>query len=227
MEQSLFNPVQPADDWIMLYLVATVLLTCLLLGPHLHQFLDALNYAFNRKSLVSEIRTLTLPPVLSVGLSMVSLASVSLTAVLAGFEVPGKENGQALAAAVIFPVLFLTFFLKQFFVRTVNRRLYARQMVTIKPVRWNMFSSTLLAFWGVLHTLLNILAVFAGIPAGITFKASIVVMAIVETVMIVKIKTSLFSTQCNFLGIMLYLCTLEFGPLLFALVILGTNTVIH
>jgi len=219
--------VQPVEDWVMLYFIATVLLSCLLLGPFLHQFLDFLAYTFNRKTFAAEIRTLNLPPFLSVCLSTVSLASASLTVVLAGFEVPGRDNGRFLAAAAAFSAFALAFILKQTLARTVNKKLYAMQRVAVKPVRWNNFSSTMLAFLGLLLTILNAVSIFATLPGGITLKIAVIVSLIPGIALVVKVKTALFSTQCNFLGILLYLCALEFGPVVFALVILGTNTVIH
>ena len=69
--------------------------------------------------------------------------------------------------------------------------------------------------------LLCLLTVFFSIPDIAVLLVSAVMAVLFEIGLAFKIKTALFRNKCTILIFFLYLCALEFGPLVFAAVLYG------
>ncbi len=215
---------QPVDNWMMIVFLTVLLLMSLLVGPSFRQFMDSIMSVFSFRKMGPELKTMVRSTVHSVALAAVSLASVSLSvglAVCEPSERPGMNAGVVLCSFIAFVVIF-TF--KQLLCHLVNTKLYSRQLIQMKPVRWNALNTTMIAFFGMLLIGVNLLAIFVPLSAATVRIVALICLVLTESGLIFKVLTSLFTTRFNFLGILLYLCALEIGPAVFALVLLMVNT---
>lgn len=214
----------PADDWTLLAFLILFLVSCLLLVPQLGQLKTSLVYVYKIKNSNAEFKTLILSPVQSFAIVAVSILSISFASACTGV-VPERAGTHVLMATLHCVIYLLPcFLLRQFLFRLVNTRMYANQRISVKPLRWNALNLTMLAFMGAASLVIGLLELFVPLPSIVyVILLSIFMLACVYGE-IIKAKSSLFSSRCKLLGIILYLCALEIGPLVLALFLIATNT---
>ncbi len=215
---------QPVDNWVMIVFLAVLLFMSLLTGPSFRQFRDSVMSVYSFKKMGPELKTIVRSSAHSMALAAVSLASVSLSVGLAVSEPPDRLDMKAGVVLCSFIAFVLIFAFKQLLCHLVNTRLYRMQVIQMKPVRWNALNTTMIAFFGMLLIVVNLLAIFVPLSATAVRVLALCCLALTELGLILKVLTSLFVTRFNFLGILLYLCALEIGPAVFALVLLMVNT---
>ncbi len=216
--------MQLFDDWTMLALLVLFLASCLLLGPQLGTLKTSLVYVYRIKNLNSEFKTLNLSPLHSIAVAIVSVLSVSFASALAGI-IPERTDTHTLVS-VLHAFIYIVFciLLKQQLSHVVNNRMYATQKICVKPLRWNALSMTMLSFLGISSLVICLMEMFIPFPSAVYIILLSFLVLLCLYGKIIKAKSSLFSTRCKLLGIILYLCALEIAPLVLALFLMVTNT---
>lgn len=199
-----------AGDWTLVILIVTVLVQFLVMGPEQESYRRGLSSMYRFNSPDGNVHF----PVLSHFVSAVSvLASCSASALLLVCIMPA-EGPDDLARILSFSVLVLAFFLFRLALYSfVNSKLYRKQTITVKPVRWNGFFIMVFTFCGLLSSLFAAVSMFFVLPPAVPLAAIAAAVAVLEIGCIFKIKTSLLKNRCTFLGFFVYLCALEIGPL--------------
>ncbi len=216
--------VQPVDDWTMLAFLILFLASCLVLGPQLGALKTSLVYVYRIKNLNGEFKTMNLSPLHSFAVAIVSVLSVSFASALTG--IMPEKAGTHVLMSVLHAFVYIAFciLLKQQLSRMVNNRMYTTQKINVKPLRWNALNLTMLSFLGILSLAVGLTEMFIPIPSAICIILLSFFVLLCLYGEIIKAKSSLFSTRCKLLGIILYLCALEIAPLALALFLLVTNT---
>ena len=210
------------DDTALSVMLVLFLVTCIMVGPVWGELFRTVASAYRFKRSDGEIRIKPWIPSWTVIMTLVSCACIALAFGFSNCTGTGYDMSWSyiLKAFVLITLLFL---LKQFVCRIVNTRLFRQQLTYIKPVRWSSFLSAMLVFSGMLFLLLCFAFAFIGLTPEIVRYCILLIVVVVESGVVFKIKTALFSSRCGIFGFLLYLCALEFGPLAVALVILRTN----
>ena len=92
--------------------------------------------------------------------------------------------------------------------------LYNRQIITLKPGRWNCFFVMSYSVAGLLILIFSILVVFLNIHLLALLVFAYLMRLLVIIGRIFKIKTTLFKNQRSNTGFILYLCAFELAPIL-------------
>lgn len=215
----------PADDWTLLAFLLLFLLSCLTFGPLLGQLKTSFVYVYKIRNSNAEFKTLILSPLRNFVAVAVSILSISFASALSGL-IPERQGTHALVAVLHAFIYILPCFLaRQLLFRTVNARLYASQKINVKPLRWNALNITMLSFMGIVSLIVGLMELFIPFPPVIYVILLLFFAMMCIYGEIIKAKSSLFSSRCKLLGIILYLCALEIGPLVLALFLLGTNII--
>lgn len=210
------------DDWTLAAMIVLFLAACLTVGPYIGDVLRTVASACSFGKSGGELKIRTWSPGRTFALTIVSCAAIAMA--LGFSRCPEPASGMTWPYVIkAFTTVILLFVLKQSVCRTVNSRLFNRQLTSVKPVRWNSFLSTMLAFSGILFLLVSFVCIFTGMSARAVRYCIVFIVVLMESGVVYNIKTALFSGRCSIFGFLLYLCTLEFGPLALAMVILRTN----
>lgn len=216
----IFPPVQ-TDDWIMVILTVTFLLSFLLFASRRSAFFKLTDSVFKFKNPDGKVlipRTTPVEFVLQVLLACVSM-SLLMTCASNGTDMSGRPL--LLSLLIDFGCVASVFIVKLVLYQLVNSRLYRNQSTPVKPTRWNGFFVSVFFVAGNVALLLCLLTVFFPIPDIAVLLVSAVMAVLFEIGLAFKIKTALFRNNCTILIFFLYLCALEFGPLVFAAVLYG------
>jgi hypothetical protein len=95
-----------------------------------------------------------------------------------------------------------------------NKILYKRQVITLKPGRWNCFFVMSFSVAGLLILVFSIIVVFLDIHILALLVFAYLVRFLVIVGRIFKMKTTLFKNQRSNLGFIMYLCAFELAPIL-------------
>ncbi len=93
-----------------------------------------------------------------------------------------------------------------------NKFLYKRQVITLKPSRWNCFFVMSYSVAGLLILIVSFLVVFLDIHVLVLFIFAYLMRALIIIGRIFKIKTTLFKNQRSNSGFIVYLCAFEIVP---------------
>lgn len=205
-------PVQ-ADDWFLIILIVTFLLSFFSFAPRRAAFFRLADSLFKFKNPDGKVLIPRTAPLEFVLQSLLSCLSVSLFLTV-------SENGRILSGSSIwlpflrnFGYVASVFIIKLVLYQSVNTWLYRKQSTAVKPTRWNGFFVSVFFVAGIAALLLCIVTVFFTIPYNIVPLLYLLFILLLEMGLAFKIKTAIFRNKCTILSFFLYLCALELGPL--------------
>ena len=113
------------------------------------------------------------------------------------------------------------FILRLFLYSSINKYLYKRQVITLKPGRWNCFFVMSFSVTGLLVLVFTIFVALLDIPVVslVVFSSLIRILMILGRIF--KIKTTLFKNQRSNVGFIMYLCAFEIAPVFLEFVLLN------
>ena len=97
---------------------------------------------------------------------------------------------------------------------------YKRQIITLKPGRWNCFFVMSFSVAGLLILVFSVLVLFLNLPLVSLLVFAFLMRILVISGRIFKIKTTLFKNQSSNSGFIMYLCAFEIAPVLIEFVLL-------
>jgi hypothetical protein len=113
-----------------------------------------------------------------------------------------------------YSLLMLSLFLFKLLCYTItNKILYNRQIITLKPTRWNCFFVMSFSVCALLILIYSILVLFLNIHLFTLFLFAYLMRFLNVSGRIFKMKTTLFKNQRSNLGFILYLCAFEIAPI--------------
>lgn len=217
---SLIQPLQ-VNDWYLLFLTVSFLASLSLMGPFAGFYFQGLSVMFRFNSPESDLSFPMYSPVGYVVVSVVSCFNLGLALSLSQWDLSGQGAGMIWKVLSASGVFGASCAIKLLLYQVVNSSMYKAQITTIKPIRWNGFF--VMAFSAASFIVLVFAAVvlFMGLPEFILTIGSFLVLLTIEIGLIFRLKTSLFKKKYSVSGFFLYLCALEFGPIILMLVLLS------
>lgn len=210
---SLVNPFQ-VNDWFLSVVILTLLLMIIIMGPYRYEYIDSFSSMLRFRNPDGDVSH----PLLS---TVENIFVFVLSCVISGIAV--TVYSQDLMEDGFHPLLFLLwyslfatalFVLKLLLYTAANKILYKRQIITLKPGRWNCFFVMSFSVAGFLILVFSILVLFLNLPHVLLLVFAYMIRILVISGRIFKIKTTLFKNQRSNSGFILYFCAFEIAPVL-------------
>ena len=210
------SPVE-VNDWYMLFMVMSFVLNLLFIGSYTHSYAKGLSNMFRFSSPDSDLVYPHYSPSGYVIIPLLSCIDLGLAFVLYTHDV--SVAGTSLASSFLSATGFfgLFFLFKVALYQGVNKALYETQSITMKPIRWNIFFIMVFSASSFFILTLSAIVLFMELDSRLV----LLILLIMETGVVFKIKTALFRNKCSTYGFILYLCALEFLPVILMAVVLG------
>ena len=217
---SLVNPFQ-INDWFLLVVILTLLVMLIIMGPYRYEYIDSFSSMFRFKTPDGDVRYPLLSTTGIVMLFILSCFCVGITVSIYTHDI--REEGMSV---VLFLLRFsslavVAFLLKLLLYTTVNKILFERQIITLKPTRWNCFFVMSFSVAGLLTLLFSILVFLLNLPLVLLLVFSGLMRILVISGRIFKIKTTLFKNRRTNSGFIMYLCAFEIAPVFLEFVLLN------
>ena len=195
------------NDWFLSAMILTLLLMLVIMGPYRYDYVKSFLSMFRFKSPDGDVSY----PLLSTGenIAVFILSSLSIGISVGIYSHDLMEEG---FSQVVFLVLCLV--IKLMLYTVTNKILYRRQIITLKPGRWNCFFVMSYSVAGLFILIFSFFVVFLGIHLLALLIFAYFMRVLVIAGRIFKIKTTLFKNQRSNTGFILYLCAFELAPIL-------------
>lgn len=220
---SIGSPGSPVEvnDWYMLFMVMSFVLNLLFIGSYTHSYAKGLSNMFRFSSPDSDLVYPHYSPSGYVIIPLLSCIDLGLAFVLYTHDV--SVAGTSLASSFLSATGFfgLFFLFKVALYQGVNKALYEPQSITMKPIRWNIFFIMVFSASSFFILTLSAIVLFMELDSRLLLSGVLLILLIMETGVVFKIKTALFRNKCSTYGFILYLCALEFLPVILMAVVLG------
>ena len=216
---SLINPLE-VNDWFLSVTILTLLLMLVIMGPYRHAYVGAVSSMLRFKSPDGDIKYPLLSTIGNILLFILSCFCVGITVSVYTQDI--REEGPSVVLFLLsFSSLALVSFLLRLLLYTIiNKFLYERQLITLKPGRWNCFFVMTFSVTGLLALVFSILVVWLDIPLVLLLVFSVLIRILMISGRIFKIKTTLFKNKRSNSGFIMYLCAFEIAPVLIEFVLL-------
>ena len=210
---SLTSPLQ-VNDWFLSVTIVTLLLMLVIMGPYRYDYQDSVSLMFRFKNPDGEINYPLLSTIENILLFILSSICVGVAVSVYTHDI--REEG---FSTVMFLLRFsslalVAFLLKLLFYTIANKILYERQIITLKPGRWNCFFVMTFSVTGLLVLSFSILVFLLNLPLVLLLIFCALMRILMISGRIFKIKTTLFKNQRSNSGFILYLCAFELAPIL-------------
>ena len=204
----------PVNDWFLSAMILTLLLMLVIMGPYRQDYTRSFLSMFRFKSPDGEVSY----PLLSTleNIFIFILASFSIGIAVGVYSHGLMEEGFSQIIFLLWysSLVIVCLVIKLILYTVTNKILYGRQIITLKPGRWNCFFVMSFSVAGLLILVFSILVVFLGINVLALLVFAYLVRILVISGRIFKMKTSLFKNQRSNLGFIMYLCAFELAPIL-------------
>ena len=216
---SLTSPLQ-VNDWFLSVTMVTLLLMLVIMGPYRYDYQDSVSLMFRFKNPDGEIKYPLLSTIGNILLFILSSICVGVAVSVYTHDI--REEG---FSTVMFLLRFsslalVAFLLKLLFYTIANKILYERQIITLKPGRWNCFFVMTFSVTGLLVLSFSILVFLLNLPLVLLLIFCALMRILMISGRIFKIKTTLFKNQRSNSGFIMYLCAFEIAPVLVEFVLL-------
>ena len=217
---SLTSPLQ-VNDWFLSVTIVTLLLMLVIMGPYRYDYQDSVSLMFRFKNPDGEIKYPLLSTIGNILLFILSSISVGVAVSVYTHDI--REEG---FSTVMFLLRFsslalVAFLLKLLFYTIANKILYERQIITLKPGRWNCFFVMTFSVTGLLVLSFSILFFLLNLPLVLLLIFCALMRILMISGRIFKIKTTLFKNRRSNSGFIMYLCAFEIAPVLVEYVLLN------
>ncbi len=202
------------NDWFLSVMILTLLLMLVIMGPYRHAFVYSFSQMFRFKNPDGDVSYPLLSTMEYVILFILSCLGVGIAVGIYSHDIMEEGFSQVLFLLWYCSLMVVFFLIKLFLYTMVNRILYQKQIIPLKPSRWNCFFVMSFSVASFLILLFSILVLFLNIPLVALLVFAYLIRALVITGRIFKIKTTLFKNQRSNSGFILYLCAFEIVPIL-------------
>lgn len=217
---SLANPFQ-VNDWFLSVMILTLLLMMVIMGPYRHAYADSISAMFRFKNPDGDVSYPLLSTVENIIVFVLSCVSIGIAVGIYSQDI--MEEGFQQVLFLLWYSFFATVaFVSKLLLYTVaNKILYKRQIITLKPGRWNCFFVMSFSAAGLLILIYSILVLFLNLPLVSLLVFAYLMRILVITGRIFKIKTTLFKNRRTNSGFIMYLCAFELAPVFLEFVLLN------
>jgi len=217
----ILNDYYKVNDWFLAVMIMTLLLMLIVMGPYRQAYVYSVSSMFRFKNPDGDVSYPLLSTMEYVLIFILSCLGVGIAVAIYSHDM--LEEGLSLVVFLLwYCSIMVVFFLAKLLLYTiVNRALFNRQIITIKPSRWNCFFVMSFSAASFLILLFSFLVLFLDVPLVALLVFAYLMRALVITGRIFKMKTTLFKNKRTNSGFILYLCAFEIVPILVEFVFTG------
>ena len=202
------------NDWFLSVMLLTLLLMLVIMGPHRHAFAYSVSTMFRFKNPDGDVSYPLLSTLEYVILFVLSCLGVGIAVGIYSHDMMEEGFSQVIFLLWYCSLMVVFFLIKLFLYTVVNRILYEKQIIPLKPSRWNCFFVMSFSVASLFILFFSFLVLFLNIPLVVLLVFAYLMRALVITGRIFKINTTLFKSRRSNLGFILYLCAFEIVPIL-------------
>ncbi|MBR4793569.1 MAG: DUF4271 domain-containing protein [Bacteroidaceae bacterium] len=216
---SLANTFQ-VNDWFLSVVILTLLLMLIIMGSYRYEYIDSFSSMLRFKNPDGDVSYPLLSTVENIIVFVLSCVSIGIVVTIYSQDLTDEGFRQVIFLLWYSLSATVAFVLKLLLYSAANKILYQRQVITLKPGRWNCFFVMSFSVASFLILVFSILVLFLNLPRVLLLVFAYLMRILVISGRIFKIKTTLFKNQRSNSGFIMYLCAFEIAPVLVELVLL-------
>ena len=202
------------NDWFLSAMILTLLLMLILMAPYRYDYVKSFLSMFRFKSPDGDVSYPLLSTAENIAVFVLSSISIGISVGIYSHDLMEEGFSQVFFLLWYSFLVVLCLVIKLLLYTVTNKILYKRQIITLKPGRWNCFFVMSYSVAGLLILIFSFFVVFLNMHllALLIFAYLIRIFVIIGRIF--KMKTTLFKNQRSNLGFIMYLCAFELAPIL-------------
>ena len=201
------------NDWFLSAMILTLLLMLIIMGPYRYDYVKSFFSMFRFKSPDGDVSYPLLSTAENIAVFILSSISIGISVGVYSHDLMEEGFSQVIFLLWYSAAVVVCLVIKLMLYTVTNKILYSRQIITLKPGRWNCFFVMSYSVAGLLILIFSICVVFLDIH----FLALLIFAYLMRLLVIIgrifKINTTLFKNRHSNSGFILYLCAFELAPI--------------
>ena len=202
------------NDWFLSAMILTLLSMLIIMGPFKDDYVRSYLSMFRFKSPDGDVSYPLLSTWQNIFIFVLSCISVGIAVGIYSHNLMKDGFSQVLFLLWYSSLVVFCFLLKLMLYTVTNKFLYNRQIITLKPGRWNCFFVMSFSVSCLLILAFSFVVVFLDIHVLALLVFAYLMRILNIAGRIFKIKTTLFKNRRSNLGFIMYLCAFELAPIL-------------
>lgn len=202
------------NDWFLSAMILTLLLMLVIMGPYRYDYVKSFLSMFRFKSPDGDVSYPLLSTAENIAVFILSSISIGISVGVYSHDLMEEGFSQIIFLLWYSFAVVVCLVIKLMLYTVTNKILYQRQIITIKPGRWNCFFVMSYSVAGLMILIFSIFVVFLDIHILALLFFAYLIRLLVIIGRIFKINTTLFKNRHSNLGFILYLCAFELAPIL-------------
>lgn len=202
------------NDWFLSAMILTLLLMLVIMGPYRYDYVKSFLSMFRFKSPDGDVSYPLLSTAENIAVFILSSISIGISVGVYSHDLMEEGFSQIIFLLWYSFAVVVCLVIKLMLYTVTNKILYQRQIITIKPGRWNCFFVMSYSVAGLMILIFSIFVVFLDIHILALLIFAYLMRILVIIGRIFKINTTLFKNRHSNLGFILYLCAFELAPIL-------------
>ena len=202
------------NDWFLSAMIVTLLLMLITMGPYRYDYVRSFLSMFRFKSPDGDVSYPLLSTFENILVFLLSSICIAIAVGIYSHDIMEEGFSQILFLLWYSCGVVICLVVKLILYTVTNKILYRKQIIALKPSRWNCFFVMSYSVSGLLILFFSIIVVFLDIHLLALLIFAYLMRALVITGRIFKIKTTLFKNRRSNSGFIMYLCAFELAPIL-------------
>ncbi len=202
------------NDWFLSVMIVTLLLMLVIMGPYRYDYVKSFLSMLRFKSPDGDVSYPLLSTAENIAVFILSSISIAIAVGIYSHDLMEEGFSQIIFLLWYSAAVVVCLVIKLLLYTVTNKILYRKQIITLKPGRWNCFFVMSYSVAGLIILIISICVVFLNIHLLVLLILSYFMRVLVIAGRIFKIKTTLFKNQRSNSGFILYLCAFELAPIL-------------
>lgn len=203
----------PVNDWFLSSMTLTLLLMLVIMGPYRYDYVKSFLSMFRFKSPDGDVSYPLLSTAENIAIFILSSISIGIAVGIYSHDLMEEGFSQVFFLLWYSLGVVICLVVKLMLYTVTNKILYQRQIITLKPGRWNCFLVMSYSVAGLLILIFSIVVVFLDLHLVSLLVFAYLMRLLVIIGRIFKIKTTLFKNRRSNSGFILYLCAFELAPI--------------
>ena len=202
------------NDWFLSAMIVTLLLMLVIMGPYRYDYVKSFLSMLRFKSPDGDVSFPLLSTAENIAVFILSSISIAIAVGIYSHDLMEEGFSQIIFLLWYSAAVVVCLVIKLLLYTVTNKILYRKQIITLKPGRWNCFFVMSYSVAGLIILIISICVVFLNIHLLVLLIFAYFMRVLVIAGRIFKIKTTLFKNQRSNSGFILYLCAFELAPIL-------------
>lgn len=202
------------NDWFLSAMIITLLLMLITMGPYRYEYVRSFLSMFRFKSPDGDVSYPLLSTFENIVVFILSSISIAIAVGIYSHDIMEEGFSQIIFLSWFSCAVVTCLVAKLILYTVTNKILYRKQIIALKPSRWNCFFVMFYSVAGLLILIFSVVVVFLDIHLLVLLIFTYLMRILVIIGRIFKIKTTLFKNQRSNSGFIMYLCAFELAPIL-------------